>query len=75
MRKTDKILSLFPITLQYGGENDMRRKDLTNFSDEQINDWCEQVITKFNMTDIKRIIDRLNYRRDWIIDYYNKNDY
>tara|TARA_B100000927_G_scaffold285180_1_gene274960 strand:+ start:7406 stop:7567 length:162 start_codon:yes stop_codon:yes gene_type:complete len=52
----------------------MRKKDLTNFTDEQINEWCEQVITKFNMNDIKRIIDRLAYRRDWIIDYYNKND-
>ncbi len=53
----------------------MRKKDLTNFTDEQINEWCEQVITMFNLTDIKRIVDRLNYRRDWIIDYYDKNDY
>ena len=53
----------------------MRKKDLTNFTDEQINEWCEQVITKFNMTDIKRIVDRLNYRRNWIIEYYEKNEY
>ena len=53
----------------------MRKKDLTNFTDEQINEWCEQVITKFNMTDIKRIIDRLNYRWNWIIEYYEENEY
>tara|TARA_B100000900_G_C20353343_1_gene623226 strand:- start:41 stop:202 length:162 start_codon:yes stop_codon:yes gene_type:complete len=53
----------------------MRKKDLTNFTDEQINEWCEQVITKFNMTDIKRIIDRLDYRWNWIIEYYEKNEY
>ena len=53
----------------------MRKKDLTDFTDEQINEWCEQVITKFNSTDVKRIIDRLNYRRDYIIEYYRKNEY
>lgn len=53
----------------------MRKKDLTNFTDEQINEWCEQVLTKFSLNDIKRISDRLNYRRDWIINYFNKNDY
>ncbi len=53
----------------------MRRKDLTNFSDEQMNEWCEQVITMFNLDDIQRIIDRLNYRRNWIIKYYEENEY
>ena len=45
------------------------------FTDEEINEYAEKIVNMFSMTDVLRIAARLDYRANYVIKYYEENEY